>query len=31
LAPEPANRTVEEAATYPQAAIVALQSLRDKG
>jgi NADPH:quinone reductase-like Zn-dependent oxidoreductase len=31
LAPKPASMTFEEAATYPQAAIVALQSLRDKG
>ncbi len=31
LAPKPATMTFEEAATYPQAAIVALQSLRDKG
>jgi NADPH:quinone reductase-like Zn-dependent oxidoreductase len=31
LALKPASMTFEEAATYPQAAIVALQSLRDKG
>ena len=31
LAPKPAKMTFEEAATYPQAAIIALQSLRDKG
>jgi NADPH:quinone reductase-like Zn-dependent oxidoreductase len=31
LAPKPASMTFEEAATYPQAAIIALQSLRDKG
>jgi NADPH:quinone reductase-like Zn-dependent oxidoreductase len=31
LAPKPASMTFEEAATYPQAAMVALQSLRDKG
>ena len=31
LAPKPASMTFEEAAAYPQAAIVALQSLRDKG
>lgn len=31
LAPKPTSMTFEEAATYPQAAIVALQSLRDKG
>ncbi len=31
LAPKPASMRFEEAATYPQAAIVALQSLRDKG
>jgi NADPH:quinone reductase-like Zn-dependent oxidoreductase len=31
LAPKPVSMTFEEAATYPQAAIVALQSLRDKG
>ena len=31
LAPKPARMTFEEAAAYPQAAIVALQSLRDKG
>lgn len=31
LAPKPSSMTFEEAATYPQAAIVALQSLRDKG
>jgi NADPH:quinone reductase-like Zn-dependent oxidoreductase len=31
LAPKPACMTFEEAATYPQAAIIALQSLRDKG
>ena len=31
LAPKPASMTFEEAATYPQAALVALQSLRDKG
>jgi NADPH:quinone reductase-like Zn-dependent oxidoreductase len=31
LAPKPASMSFEEAATYPQAAIVALQSLRDKG
>jgi NADPH:quinone reductase-like Zn-dependent oxidoreductase len=31
LAPKPASMTFGEAATYPQAAIVALQSLRDKG
>jgi len=30
LAPKPPSMTFEEAATYPQAAIVALQSLRDK-
>jgi NADPH:quinone reductase-like Zn-dependent oxidoreductase len=30
LAPKPASMTFEEAATYPQAAIIALQSLRDK-
>jgi NADPH:quinone reductase-like Zn-dependent oxidoreductase len=31
LAPKPASMTFEEAATYPQGAIIALQSLRDKG
>jgi NADPH:quinone reductase-like Zn-dependent oxidoreductase len=31
LALKPASMTFEEAATYPQAAIVPLQSLRDKG
>ncbi len=31
LALKPASMTFEEAATYPQAAIIALQSLRDKG
>ena len=31
LAPKPASMTFEEAAAYPQAAMVALQSLRDKG
>jgi NADPH:quinone reductase-like Zn-dependent oxidoreductase len=31
LAPKPASMTFEEAAAYPQAAIVALQSLRHKG
>ncbi len=31
LAPKPASMTFEEAATYPQAALVAPQSLRDKG
>jgi NADPH:quinone reductase-like Zn-dependent oxidoreductase len=31
LAPKPASMTFEEAAAYPQAAIIALQSLRDKG
>jgi NADPH:quinone reductase-like Zn-dependent oxidoreductase len=31
LAPKPARMTFEQAATYPQAAIIALQSLRDKG
>jgi NADPH:quinone reductase-like Zn-dependent oxidoreductase len=31
LAPKPLSMTFEEAATYPQAAIIALQSLRDKG
>jgi len=31
LAMKPASMTFEEAATYPQAAIIALQSLRDKG
>ena len=31
LAPKPAGMTFEEAAAYPQAAMVALQSLRDKG
>jgi NADPH:quinone reductase-like Zn-dependent oxidoreductase len=31
LAPKPHSMTFEEAATYPQAAIIALQSLRDKG
>jgi NADPH:quinone reductase-like Zn-dependent oxidoreductase len=31
LAPKPPSMTFEEAASYPQAAIVALQSLRDKG
>ena len=31
LALKPAGMTFEQAATYPQAAIVALQSLRDKG
>jgi NADPH:quinone reductase-like Zn-dependent oxidoreductase len=31
LAPKPPSMTFEEAAAYPQAAMVALQSLRDKG
>ena len=31
LAPKPDSMTFEEAAAYPQAAMVALQSLRDKG
>jgi NADPH:quinone reductase-like Zn-dependent oxidoreductase len=31
LTPKPASMTFEEAAAYPQAAMVALQSLRDKG
>ena len=31
LAPKPVSMTFEEAAAYPQAAMVALQSLRDKG
>jgi NADPH:quinone reductase-like Zn-dependent oxidoreductase len=31
LALKPASMTFEEASTYPQAAIIALQSLRDKG
>jgi len=31
LAPKPAGMSFEEAAAYPQAAMVALQSLRDKG
>jgi NADPH:quinone reductase-like Zn-dependent oxidoreductase len=31
LAPKPASMTFEEASTYPQAAIISLQSLRDKG
>jgi len=31
LAPKPASMTFAEAAAYPQAAMVALQSLRDKG
>ena len=31
LAPKPASMTFEEAAAYPQAAMVAMQSLRDKG
>jgi NADPH:quinone reductase-like Zn-dependent oxidoreductase len=31
LAPKPASMTFEEAAAYPQAAIIAVQSLRDKG
>ena len=31
LAPKPSSMTFDEAATYPQAAIIALQSLRDKG
>jgi NADPH:quinone reductase-like Zn-dependent oxidoreductase len=31
LAPKPDCMTFEEASTYPQAAIIALQSLRDKG
>ena len=31
LAPKPASMTFEEAAAYPQAAIIALRSLRDKG
>ncbi len=31
LALKPASMTFEEAATYPQAGIIALQSLRDKG
>jgi NADPH:quinone reductase-like Zn-dependent oxidoreductase len=30
LAPKPASMTFEEASTYPQAAIIALQTLRDK-
>jgi len=31
LAPKPASMTFEDAAAYPQAALIALQSLRDKG
>jgi NADPH:quinone reductase-like Zn-dependent oxidoreductase len=31
LAPKPASMTFEEASTYPQAGIIALQSLRDVG
>ncbi len=31
LAPKPASMTYEEASTYPQAAIISLQTLRDKG
>lgn len=31
LAPKPTSMTFEQAAAYPQAAMVALQSLRDKG
>jgi NADPH:quinone reductase-like Zn-dependent oxidoreductase len=31
LAPKPAGMTFEEASTYPQAAIIALQTLRDVG
>jgi NADPH:quinone reductase-like Zn-dependent oxidoreductase len=31
LAPKPASMTFEEASTYPQSAIISLQSLRDKG
>jgi NADPH:quinone reductase-like Zn-dependent oxidoreductase len=31
LAPKPTNMTFDEAATVPQAAVVALQGLRDKG
>ena len=31
IAPKPASMTFEQAAAYPQAAMVALQSLRDKG
>jgi NADPH:quinone reductase-like Zn-dependent oxidoreductase len=31
LAPKPSSMSFEEAATYPQAAMIALQSLRDKG
>jgi NADPH:quinone reductase-like Zn-dependent oxidoreductase len=31
LAPKPASMTFEEASTYPQAGIISLQTLRDKG
>ena len=31
LAPKPESMTFEEASTYPQAGIIALQSIRDKG
>jgi len=31
LAPKPASMSFEEASTYPQAAIISLQTLRDKG